>query len=130
MKSGVKFLVFGNPLVDIDKTPLLLLNRLRKEFPQIEFKEFDPSENLEGEGRDLNIIDTIEGIENVVLFTDIGLIRTSRIFSLHDFDLGYSLKLLKKLGILDSVRIFGVPMKISQRDALSQLSELIRKELF
>jgi hypothetical protein len=98
-------------------------------FPGIEFKEFDPSENLEKEGRDLKIIDTAEGIEKVTLFTDIDSIKVSRICSLHDFDLGFSLKLLKKLGYLDSVRIFCVPMGIGEDLALAQLTELIASSL-
>ena len=122
-------MIFGNPLVDVDSLPLRLIGKLRKEFPLVTFNEFDPSENLEQEGRDLDIIDTVEGIDRVMLLTDIDSIRTSRVLSLHDFDLGYSLKLLKKLGHIDSVRIFGVPMKISEQDALTQLSALIRANL-
>jgi hypothetical protein len=102
---------------------------LRKKFPNIEFKEFDPSENLEKEGRDLTIIDTAEGISKVTLLTDIDSIRQSKIYSLHDFDLGFSLKLLKKTGYLDSVRIFCVPMRIGDDLALSQLTELIASSL-
>ena len=124
-----KVLVFGNPMVERDSIPLKILRRLAKRLPEIEFKEFDPSENLEREGRKLYIIDTVEGAEKVTLITDIGMIQTSRIYSMHDFDLGYSLKLLKKLGYIDSVKIFGVPMDISQKEALEQLVALIRATL-
>jgi Ni,Fe-hydrogenase maturation factor len=122
-------LVFGNPMVRKDSLPLRLIGKLRLAFPDIEFKEFDPSENLEAEGRELNIIDAVEGIEKVTLITDIGSIRAQKVYSMHDFDLGYNLKLLKKLGGLDSVRIFGVPMKISEKEALGQLTELISTSL-
>ncbi len=124
-----KFLVFGNPMVHIDSMPLKLIGRLRKEFPEIEFKEFDPNENLESEGRNLSIIDTIEGIDRVVSITDIDAIQTQRVYSMHDFDLGHALKILKKLNYLDSVKIFGIPMKISERDAFNQLTSLIRSNL-
>ena len=69
--------------------------------------------------------DTVQGAKKVVLITDIDMIQTSKLYSMHDFDLGYSLKLLKKLGYIDSVRIFGVPMRIGQKDALEQLVTLI-----
>jgi hypothetical protein len=115
--------------VECDCVPLRLIDRLAARFPEIEFKEFDPSENLEKEGRDLTIIDTAEGIDQVTLFTDIDSIKQSKIYSLHDFDLGFSLKLLKKLGCLDSVRIFCVPMAISNDAALAQLIELIASSL-
>ena len=48
---------------------------------------------------------------------------------MHDFDLGYSLKLLKKLKLLDSVMIFGVPMRMGEREALKQLKEAISANL-
>jgi len=121
--------VFGNPIVKKDSLPLKMLPKLQARFPEIEFKSFDPNENLESEGRALNIIDTVEGIEKVTMITDIDKIRVQRVYSMHDFDLGYSLKLLKKLGYLDSVKIFGVPMKIKEKEALDQLSRLIVSSL-
>ena len=128
-KAKRKVLVFGNPMVERDSLPLRLLGKLRKKFPELEFEEFDPSENLENEGRELSIIDSVEGIKRVTLITDIDRIKTSKIYSMHDFDLGYGLKLLKKLDYLDSVKIFGVPMKISEKKALEQLSTLISSNL-
>ncbi len=116
-------------MVGKDSLPLRLIERLKQEFKDIEFKEFDPNENLEKEGRDLVIIDSVEGIDKVVLITDIDAIKTQKIYTMHDFDLGYSLKLLKKIGMLDSVMIFGVPMKISEDDALKQLKEKISANL-
>jgi Ni,Fe-hydrogenase maturation factor len=124
-----KILVFGNPLLKIDSLPIRIISDLRKKFPEITFKEFDPNENLEKEGRELNIIDTVEGINKATLITDIDSIKTSRLYSMHDFDLGYSLKLLKKLSYIDSVKIFGVPMKISKKEALKQLTDLITSSL-
>lgn len=120
-----KFLVFGNALLRQDSLPLRLLSRLRARFPEIEFKEFDPNENIESEGRNLNIIDTVEGIKKVTMITSIDRIQSPKIYSMHDFDLGYSLKLLKKLGYLDSVRIFGIPMGASEGKAFKQLEREI-----
>lgn len=128
-KKKYKVLVFGNPLVKQDSLPLKMLRELRKRFPDMEFKEFDAAEDLEKEGKELNIIDSVEGIDKAVLITDVDSIKTSKIFSMHDFDLGYTLKLLKKLKKLDKVNIFGVPMKIKQKDALEQLTELIKSNL-
>ena len=116
-------------MVEKDSLPLRLIGRLRQEFKDIEFKEFDPNENLEKEGRDLVIMDSVEGIDKVVLIKDIDAITTQKVYSMHDFDLGYSLKLLKKLNLLDSVMIFGVPMKISEEDALKQLRDIISANL-
>ncbi len=124
-----KILVFGNLLLKNDSMPLRLISNLAKEFPYIEFKAFDPNENMENEGREMNIIDTVEGIEKVTLITDIDSIKINRILTMHDFDLGYNLKLLKKLNYIDRVMVFGVPMKIKKEEALRQLRELINANL-
>jgi len=124
---NVKILIFGNSLVEKDRLPLELMKELQEEFPQIEFKEFDTAEDLQNEGRNLNIIDSVEGIKKVELITDIDSLQTSKIFSLHDFDLAYTLKLLKKMKMIDSVKIFGVPMNAKKEVALEQLKELIKK---
>lgn len=62
-EGKMKILVFGNPLVEKDRLPLELMKELQKEFPQVEFKEFDTAEDLQEEGRELNIIDAVEGIK-------------------------------------------------------------------
>lgn len=130
MHTGrTKILIFGNPMLKIDSIPIRIVPKLRERFPDIEFKEFDPNDNLENEGRNLTIIDTVQGIDRVVLITDIDSIRVDRLYSMHDFDLGHSLKLLKKMKYLDSVKILGVPMKISEKEALDQLGVLIRANL-
>lgn len=116
-------------MVSRDSLPLRIITRLAERLPDFDFIEFDPNENLEKEGRELNIIDTVEGAKEVVLITDIDRIQTQKVYSMHDFDLGHSLKILDKLGYIDSVRIFGVPMKISQKDALDQLVALISATL-
>lgn len=128
-KRRLKILVFGNPMLRNDSMPIRLLPDLRKRFPDIEFREFDPNENLEREGRDLNIIDTVQGIEKVTILSDIDSFQSSPRISMHDFDLGYSLRLLKKLKLVDSVKIFGVPTMIAKEEALEQLCALIASSL-
>ena len=124
-----KILVFGNVLLKNDSIPLRLVPKLRESFPKIEFKEFDPNDDLEKEGKTLNIIDSVEGIKKVVLINEIDSLQTQRVFSMHDFDLAHSLKLLKKTGYVDSVNIFGVPMEISEEEALIQIKALIKATL-
>jgi Ni,Fe-hydrogenase maturation factor len=124
-----KVLVFGNEMLKNDSLPLRLLADLGRKFPDIEFKAFDPNDNMESEGREINIIDTVEGIDKVTLVTDIDSIKINRVLTMHDYDLGYNLRLLKKLNYIDSVLIFGVPMKIKKEEALKQLSAAIRANL-
>lgn len=124
-----KVLVFGNIMLKNDSMPIRLMGELAKRFPEIEFKDFDPNDNLEKEGSELNIIDTVGGINRVTLVTDIDSIKINRVLTMHDFDLGYNLRLMKKLGYVKKVRIFGVPMKIKKGDALKQLDEMISANL-
>ena len=119
--------VFGNPLVKEDSLPLKLIDKLRKKFPSIEFKEFDAIEDLEE--KELNIIDTVNGIEKAELIEDIERIMTDKIYSMHDFDLGYSLKLMKRMKIIDRVRIFGIPMRMSEEEAFEQICNLLSNNL-
>jgi len=119
--------VFGNPLVKEDSLPLKLIEKLKKEFPKIQFKEFDTVEDLEFE-KELNIIDTVKGIKKVEIIEDLDKIITNKIYSLHDFDLGYNLKLLKKMNMINKVRIFGISENMNEKEAFQELCKLIAKE--
>lgn len=120
--------IFGNPLVKEDSLPLKLIDKLRKKFPSIEFKEFDSVEDLELE-KELNIIDTVKGIKKVELIEDIDKIITDKIYSMHDFDLGYNLKLMKKMKMIDKVRIFGIPADFNEEKAFLEICNVIKSIL-
>lgn len=122
----MKILVFGNPLVEEDSLPLRLLPKLKRTFPQFEFKEFDSVEDLQNEGRNLFILDTVKGIKNACL-VGLNSLKTDKIYSMHDFDLGYNLKLLKKMKMIDNATIIAVPMNINEKKAFSQLQLILRK---
>jgi Ni,Fe-hydrogenase maturation factor len=121
----LKILVFGNPLVREDSIALRLIAPLRKKFPEIEFKEFDTAENLEKEGRNLVILDSALGIGKVVLINSPGALGSGKIYSMHDFDLSITLKLLRKMGALDSVRIIAVPADCGLRKAAAEAAAVI-----
>ncbi len=124
---NMKILVFGNPLVKSDSLPLTLLPLLRKTFPLIEFKEFDAVEDLEDEGEELVILDSVHGIKEVKLFDDISQFIDSPRYSLHDFDLLSYLKLLKKIGAITKVTIIGVPEKGNKKKITDEICESIRR---
>jgi Ni,Fe-hydrogenase maturation factor len=131
--------IFGNPLLDFDNLPLRLAPKLQKIFPEIDFVIADPSENIEPINGEMIIIDTVEGIKSaqggpasggkVVIINDLKKIQTARIYSLHDFDLAFNLKLLQKIGKLKRVKIFGVPMNGDEEEILEQLEYLITTSL-
>lgn len=129
--SICKVLVFGNKLVKKDNLPLKLIPHLEEEFPEIEFKEFDSVEDLQNEGSIIYIIDSVENIENVTIIYNIDQIEISNsLYTIHDMDLGYMLKLMKKVNMIDKVIIFGIPINtLSKIEILNQLEEKIRSIL-
>lgn len=128
----MKVLVFGNPFVKEDFLALKIIPLLKKEFPKIDFKEFDSAEDLQKEGRNLIILDAVENLREVKLFEfnsleDFDKIQANKVYSMHDFDLGYNLKLLKKINLLDKVRVIGVPFEIEEKEAFNQIQLILRK---
>ena len=110
----MKVYVFGNKDLELDNKALIAQKKLGAIFPQIEFVEVEPNADLpfERDGQ-VYIMDTVEGIEEPTLIEDSDLdklINTSSV-SVHDFDLGFQLKYLKKLGKLGNVTIIGLPME-------------------
>lgn len=110
--------VFGNPLLKEDSLPIRLLPSLRKALPDVDFREIDPTEDLRDLGKTPIIIDTVLGPENIVMIKDLEQLEDSPNCSLHDMDLGMSLKLMKKTGMLDSVTIIGIPVRMKSKTAV------------
>jgi len=104
---------------------------LRKACPGIEFREFDAAEDLENEGEELVILDTIQGIEKVMVFSDLDHFSDSPRFSVHDFDLLSYLKLLKKAGAVKKVTIIGIPAEKGEsetfRETIRVLGGVLKK---
>ena len=124
-----KILVFGNPLVEMDALALKLLPRLRRALPGLEFKEMVPEEDLQAEGRELFILDVVQGLRKAEVIEDLARLQTVKLVSLHFFDLAHTLQLLKASGLIDSAKIFGVSMGLKEAEAFEQVSALIKASL-
>ena len=123
----MKIFVAGNPLLKEDSLPVRLLPRLKRRFPDVAFSEFDPTGNLKVLGRNPVIIDTVDGIEDFMVIEDLDQIREHKMYSLHDFDLGTNLKLMKKMEMIDSVKIIGIPMEADEEEALEYIAAKIKE---
>jgi len=66
---------------------------------------------LESNEKEIIILDVIKNIKKIIIITDISKIKTSKIISLHDFDLGFFLKLMKEMKINKKIKIIGIPCK-------------------
>jgi|SRR3989344_3519 len=123
-KRLFKIYVLGNPLLREDSLPLKLVPQLKEFFNYIDFVEFDPTENFPEE-ENLVILDSIINIDKIEIIKDIDKIQSNSSYSLHDFDLAFNLKLLKKLNKINDVTIIGVPSFYKYEDALNELKEII-----
>lgn len=105
--------VFGNEDFEGDKTAILAAKKLEKEIKDIEFVYINPNEDLpfENEKR-VVILDAVEGLDDITTIKekDFGKLILAPRSTVHDYDLGFQLKYLKKLGKLGEVIIVGLPM--------------------
>jgi len=123
----MKILIFGNPLVEVDNLALKMLPKLQKQFPEIDFIYLDPTENLEEHGKDLKIIDVVHGIKSPVIITDVNKLSKAKIYSMHDFDLSYNLKLSMQVGKIKTIEIFGLPWDMKEDEAINYSQSILRK---
>ena len=129
---GMKILIFGNPLVEKDNLAVNLIPKLKQTFPKITFKHLDPTEDLasEIENNKLTILDVVEGINKPIIITNIEQLSTSKIYSMHDFDLAFNLKLLQKIGKLKEIEIIGLPMEMDKEEAFEEVREILENQNF
>jgi hypothetical protein len=120
-----KIFLIGNLLVDEDSMPLKLKPMLQKEFPRIEFLEFDPTENFPEESDEICMIDSVKGINEPRIFTDIDEFIIKKRVSMHDFDLSWEMKLLKKTGRLKKIFIIGIPQTGDNNKIFEQIKPFI-----
>ena len=128
----MQILFFGNPLIEEDALILKIIPGLREKFFEIEFIETDPTEDLTKFSRNLKIMDIVEGINEVRLLSlnnlkDFDRLIINSIYTMHDFDLSYNLKLLKKLNLIDRVQLICIPQNMSEQEALHQTQLILRK---
>lgn len=118
--------ICGNESVDTDNMPFRLLPLLRENFPDLQFKSFDPTENFP-EDNPLYIIDVVLGVKKVVVLKDIDQFEDAPHVSVHDADLGFHLKWLRKIGKCPEVFIFGVPAEGERLTILADLNSVLKK---
>ncbi len=91
----------------------------------IEFIRVDDPVELASADR-LIIMDAAEGIEEPVLLEGADRLVQSGITTLHDFDLGYFLKLSEKLGGKKKLTIIGLPMHGDYEAVKKHVRELLQ----
>src|SRR5918911_716267 len=106
--------VFGNEYVAEDKRAIEAAKELEGTIEGISFVFVTPNEDVPFVNEPhVVILDTVQGIDDVTLVEEDridGLILSPR-GSVHDFDLAFQLRYLKKLNKLGRVTIIGVPQE-------------------
>ncbi len=95
-----------------DSLPFSVAQKLADKLPEIKFIPVKPNEDLPFAGeKQVVIMDTVAGIDKAEVIGDDKLdeILLSPSISIHDFDLGFQLKYLKKIGKLGKVTIVALP---------------------
>ncbi len=122
-----KILCFGNEFLKQDSLAKELADELK--IPNTEFiKCSSINDVLKAEGN-IVLMDVVKGIKKVTIINDINKLKINRLYSLHDFDLGFFLKLLKETGKIKSITIIGIPQKGNKEEIKKQVySRLISKK--
>jgi len=122
LKSMIKIYTLGNPLLKEDRLALEVAEELKKKFKGFEFVEFDPIESVE---EDAYFMDVAKGIEDVKLVEE-ECFESSKIYSLHDFDLSQIIPLLKKAGKLKSFKLIAIPFGMEKEEAVEKVGRLLK----
>ncbi|MFA6981501.1 MAG: hypothetical protein WC243_00530 [Patescibacteria group bacterium] len=110
----MKVYVFGNEDSEIDNKALLVAEKLKHTIPDLEFVPVGLNKDLPFDNKeDVVIMDIVEGLDKVQVLNsqDLNKIALSPKLTVHDFDLGFQLKYLQKIGKLGEVKILGLPME-------------------
>lgn len=116
----------GNSIVSGDNIPPELSTEIGGAFPDADVKIIDPSENFYPEEGNI-LIDSVEGIDRVRIFEDIAVFASTKSVSVHDYDLGFHLQLLKKLNKLPHIWIIGIPQCSEVKVVLPQILSAVEK---
>ena len=118
-----KIYVFGNPAVAQDHLAILVARKLEKDFPTISFVYADPNEEIHE--KEMVILDVALGIDKVSLINDLQQLETGKKVSLHDFDLAFSLQLMKKIGLVQKVCIIAIPVGYNKEKAYQEVKRYV-----
>ena len=116
--------VFGNTEVEMDALPIRIIPELARLRPDLHFVVKDPNEDWDIP-RSLWIIDTVVGVTTPMLFRGLDAFGAAPHVSVHDFDAYANLRLLQKLGKLDAVTIIGLPVGVSEADAIKAVTRAL-----
>ncbi len=121
-----KILVFGNPLVGSDSIALRVAQSLKNKAGFV-FEFVNSPEELGKFGKELLIMDAVQGLDRIELLQGLDKIRLAPRITTHDFDLTFNLKLLEKTKKISKIRIIAIPQEMRLQDAVFGVEKLLKK---
>ncbi len=116
--------LLGNPDLPQDSLPIKIQPLLAKEFPSASFIVVDPLDEWPKVDQ-LIIIDAVVGLKNIQVFKSLADFSRTPLVTMHDFDLKAELELRAKLGQLPPFVIIGLPLGLSETEAINQLKSIL-----
>ncbi len=110
----MKVYVFGNEDVPEDRRAIEVAEKLVDTLEDVSFILVKPNEDVPfADERCVVVLDTVQGIQDVTLIEgeNIDRLVLSPRSSVHDFDLAFQLRYLKKIDKLGEVTIVGIPQE-------------------
>ncbi|KKT77825.1 MAG: hypothetical protein UW73_C0011G0024 [Microgenomates group bacterium GW2011_GWB1_44_8] len=121
--------IFGNSDEAIDNAAVGSFQKLKRDFPDVSIEIVYPNADLVpmGDYQSIILIDVVAGINEITVFDQraIGHFRLSPRSTTHDYDLGFQLKYLKKLGKIKKLKIIGLPQH--KRISYSSFHSIVKK---
>lgn len=126
--------VFGNSDTAFDHQAITVAQNFHQQvidsvLNEIEFIEIKPNADLPiPDDQPLVLMDVVAGISTVQLIDQVQIkqIRSTPRSTVHDFDLGFQLQYLHKLGKLKEFYLIGIPMDQAEIDYAS-IHSILRK---
>lgn len=130
MKASQKIYLVGNELVNKDSMPFKIAGHLKKALPEIQFINFDPTENFP-ENPSPIFIDTAINAKEPRVCTSVDEFQpeASKNVSVHGFDFYAELALRKKLGKYSDCFIICVPPDGDIKKIAEQAVRIIKKSI-
>ena len=130
----IKVYVFGNKDAPEDARAIGVAEELEGAVDSVSFVFVEPNEDLPfADERRIVVLDTVQGIREVTLISSEDLDRFSPPprGTVHDFDLAFQLKYLKKIGRLGEVCVVGVPQEgeVDYLRVISILRKLVAQDM-
>lgn len=125
MKTAL--LVFGNEYLKEDNLAINISKEL--ELPNTDIiRCYSVDDMFKVQGYDkAYILDVVKNIKEVTLITDLDKIKERKIFSMHDFDLGFNLKLLKEVNQVKDIKIIGIPQEGDKENIKEEIKGILEK---